>query len=191
MRRLSHSGPINPTVQALLERGTRRLARARLHFGHGTERARDDAAALLWHAMRLAQPAPPAVYRRGVSPRAQRMFEALLQRRIPGGMPAVSLTQRCWFAGLPMYVDRRVLIPRSPIAELIERRFGPWIERARVRRILDLGTGSGCIAIGCARTRRTVGSFRRTRRRQLRYYRQQSAVRGAAPTRGPAGGVRA
>ncbi|HEY4881986.1 MAG TPA: 50S ribosomal protein L3 N(5)-glutamine methyltransferase [Steroidobacteraceae bacterium] len=151
MRRLSHSGPINPTVQALLERGTRRLARARLHFGHGTERARDDAAALLWHAMRLAQPAPPAVYRRRVSPRAQRMFEALLQRRIRERMPAVYLTQRCWFAGLPMYVDRRVLIPRSPIAELIERRFGPWIERARVRRILDLGTGSGCIAIGCAR----------------------------------------
>ena len=151
MRRLSHSGPINPTVQALLERGTRRLARARLHFGHGTERARDDAAALLWHAMRLEEPAPPAVHRRRVSPRAQRMFEALLQRRIRERMPAVYLTQRCWFAGLPMYVDRRVLIPRSPIAELIERRFGPWIERARVRRILDLGTGSGCIAIGCAR----------------------------------------
>jgi ribosomal protein L3 glutamine methyltransferase len=151
MRRLSHSGPINPTVRALLERGTRRLARARLHFGHGTESARDDAAALLWHVMRLAPPAPPAVYRRRVSPRAQRMFEALLQRRIRERMPAVYLTQRCWFAGLPMYVDRRVLIPRSPISELIERRFGPWIERVRVRRILDLGTGSGCIAIGCAR----------------------------------------
>jgi ribosomal protein L3 glutamine methyltransferase len=151
MRRLSHSGPINPTVRALLERGTRRLARARLHFGHGTESARDDAAALLWHVMRLAPPAPPAVYRRRVSPSAQRMFEALLQRRIRERMPAVYLTQRCWFAGLPMYVDRRVLIPRSPISELIERRFGPWIERVRVRRILDLGTGSGCIAIGCAR----------------------------------------
>src|ERR1700691_1198007 len=132
MRRLSHSGPINPTVQALLERGTRRLARARLHFGHGTERARDDAAALLWDAMRLAQ----------VSPRAQRMFEALLQRRIRERMPAVYLTQRCWFAGLPMYVDRRVLIPRSPMAELIEQRFAPWLEPGRVRRVLDLGTGS-------------------------------------------------
>ncbi len=151
MRQLSHSGQANPTVAAVLERATRRLARARLHYGHGTDSARDDAAALLWHVMRLPLPVSAAVYRRRVSVRAQAALEQLLLRRIRERVPVVYLTHRCWFAGLPMYVDQRVLIPRSPIAELIERRFAPWIERTRVRRILDLGTGSGCIAIACAR----------------------------------------
>ena len=157
MRQLSHSAKGNPTVEALLARSTRRLSQARLHYGHGTERARDDAAALLWHVMRLPWPAPPKVYRRRVPVAAQAALELLLRRRIRERMPVVYLTQRCWFAGLPMYVDQRVLIPRSPIAELIERRFAPWIQPAQVRRILDLGTGSGCIAIACAR------AFRRAR----------------------------
>jgi ribosomal protein L3 glutamine methyltransferase len=135
----------------VLERSTRRLSRARLHYGHGTDSARDDAAALLWHVMQLPLPASAALYRRRVPPRALAALDELLQRRIRERIPVVYLTQRCWFAGLPMYVDARVLIPRSPIAELIERRFQPWIEPARVRRVLDLGTGSGCIAIACAR----------------------------------------
>jgi ribosomal protein L3 glutamine methyltransferase len=151
MRQLSHSGRGNPSVASVLERSARRLARARLHYGHGTSSALDDAAALLWHVMRLPLPAPVAVYRRRVCVSAQAALELLLRQRIRERIPVVYLTQRCWFAGLPMYVDQRVLIPRSPIAELIERRFTPWIERARVRRILDLGTGSGCIAIACAR----------------------------------------
>jgi ribosomal protein L3 glutamine methyltransferase len=151
MRQLSHSGQGNPSVGSVLERSARRLGRARLHYGHGTASALDDAAALLWHVMRLPWPAPAAVYRRRVSAGAQSALELLLRQRIRERIPVVYLTQRCWFAGLPMYVDQRVLIPRSPIAELIERRFTPWIARARVRRILDLGTGSGCIAIACAR----------------------------------------
>jgi ribosomal protein L3 glutamine methyltransferase len=150
MQRLSHSIPA-ASVAAVLARSTRRLARAGLHYGHGTDNARDDAAALIWHVLRLPVAARPGVYARPVSRRALAQIDALLERRIRERIPVVYLTRRCWFAGLSMYVDERVLIPRSPIAELIENGFAPWIEQARVRRILDLGTGSGCIAIACAR----------------------------------------
>jgi ribosomal protein L3 glutamine methyltransferase len=153
MSQVSHSlkrKPL-PTVAQLLERGRRRLTRARLHYGHGTDNARDDAAALLWHVLQWPWPASNRSLRRPVSLRAQRQFVKLIERRIRERIPAVYLTQRCWFAGLSLYVDPRVLIPRSPIAELIQQHFQPWIDRTRVRRILDLGTGSGCIAIACAR----------------------------------------
>lgn len=121
-----------------------------MHFGHGTDNARDEAAALIWHV--LGDPPPdPRILSRPVSRAAQARIRALLDRRVRERVPAVYLTGTCWFAGLRMHVDPRVLIPRSPIAELIERRFAPWIDTARVRRILDLGTGSGCIAIACAR----------------------------------------
>jgi ribosomal protein L3 glutamine methyltransferase len=129
----------------------KRLQRARLHYGHGTDHPRDDAAALLGHALRLRRPLM-ADDLRGVLPEpAARRFESLLERRIRERLPVVYLTHHCWFAGLRFYVDERVLIPRSPIAELIERRFVPWIDPQNVRRIADLGTGSGCIAMACAR----------------------------------------
>lgn len=138
-------------MAVLLAHGARRLRRARLHFGHGTDNAHDEAAALLLHALGRARPLGRKDLAARVSGACGARFERLLERRIRERIPAVYLTRRCYFAGLALYVDARVLIPRSPIAELIERRFSPWIDPERVRTILDLGTGSGCIAIACAR----------------------------------------
>ena len=139
------------TVRLLIERSARRLARAQVFFGHGTDNARDEAAALVLHALALPHDAGPALYRRTVGATAARRAMSLITRRIKERIPAPYLTGVTWFAGLRFKVDARALIPRSPIAELIERGFAPWVEPARLRRILDLGTGSGCIAIACAR----------------------------------------
>ena len=138
-------------MAALIERAAARLRRARVFFGHGTDNALDEAAVLVLHALRLPHAGSAALYRRRVGRAAQQRARQLITRRIRERVPAAYLTGVTWFAGVPIRVDARVLIPRSPIAELIERCFVPWIEPGRVRRILDVGTGSGCIAIACAR----------------------------------------
>ena len=146
IREVSHS-----TVGDLISRGARRLKRAKVFYGHGIENAVDEAAALVFHAMNLSHDLGAAAYRKRVTAAVRQRADELITRRIKERIPAVYLTNETWFAGLPFYVDPRVLIPRSAIAELIERQFAPWVDPKQVRRILDVGTGSGCIAIACAK----------------------------------------
>jgi ribosomal protein L3 glutamine methyltransferase len=148
MRRLSHTAA--ETVGAAIERVARALRRARVHFGHGTDNARDEAAELVFYAAGLEHESGAAAYGNGLSARRTARIDALLARRIAERIPLAYLTHRAFFAGLELYVDERVLVPRSPIAELVLQRFEPWVDAQRVRRILDVGTGSGAIALACA-----------------------------------------
>ena len=148
MRRLSHTAV--ETVGAAIDRCARALRRARVHFGHGTDNARDEAAELVFFAAGLAHDLGASAYGKPLTARRIARIDALLERRIAERMPLAYLTHRSFFAGLELYVDERVLVPRSPIAELIQRRFQPWVDARRVGRILDIGTGSGAIALACA-----------------------------------------
>jgi ribosomal protein L3 glutamine methyltransferase len=162
MRRLSHTaadavgasraaafGP-DESVGAAIDRVARALKAARVHFGHGTDNARDEAAELVFFVAGLHHELGSSAYSNRLNARRTARIDALLARRIAERMPLPYLTHRAFFAGLELYVDERVLVPRSPIAELITQRFRPWVDARRVRRILDIGTGSGAIALACA-----------------------------------------
>jgi ribosomal protein L3 glutamine methyltransferase len=150
MPRLSHTATTESVGEAI-ERCARTLRRARVYFGHGTTEARDEAAELVFFVAGIAHAQGASAYARLLTPRRSLRIDALLKRRIAQRIPLPYLTHRAFFAGLELYVDERVLVPRSPIAELVLQRFEPWIDALRVRRILDIGTGSGAIALACAK----------------------------------------
>jgi ribosomal protein L3 glutamine methyltransferase len=154
MPRLSHTAikPVRAAecVGAAIERCARALRAARVYFGHGTTDARDEAAELVFFVAGLAHELGSDAYGRPLTPVQAARIDDLLHRRIAKRIPLPYLTHRAFFAGLELYVDERVLVPRSPIAELVLRRFAPWIGGG-VRRVLDIGTGSGAIALACAK----------------------------------------
>lgn len=138
------------TVRDFIHWGASRLEEAGLVFGHGTDNALDESAALIMHVVHsgtgLSEDHLDAV----LGESARQDITRLIELRISTRKPAAYLTHEAWFAGLPFYVDGRVLVPRSPIAELIECRFSPWVVPEQVSRLLDLCTGSACIGIACA-----------------------------------------
>ena len=126
----------------LVARTARRFSDARLHYGHGTDNARDEAAYLVLRALDLPFHADA---RLPVSDADLRRVEELVRRRIRERIPTAYLLKEAWLDGLPFYVDRRVIVPRSHIAGLLHA----WPHR--VRRALDMCCGSACLAILAAR----------------------------------------
>lgn len=138
------------TVEQFIRAGASLLDEAGVAFGHGTDNAVDDAAELVFFAAGLRHEEAPLVYSRKLTEGQRAAVLQLFERRIRERVPTAYLTKRMWFAGHEFHVDERVLVPRSPIAELIETGFEPWIDADRIGRLADIGTGSGCIAIASA-----------------------------------------
>lgn len=121
----------------------------KLWYGHGTDNAEDDIYALILETLHLPWGVDPHLLHARVTPHEKTLLIDRLEQRIVHRVPVPYLTQVAHFCDLDFFVDDRVLIPRSPFAELIKQAFSPWVEPDNVTRILDLCTGSACIAIAC------------------------------------------
>ncbi len=140
------------TVGAWWREISRRFARAGLRFGHGTHDAREEAAWLLCHVLRIRFGELALALERPVPGAAARRLERLAAERIRTREPLAYLLREAWLGGQRFYVDRRVIVPRSHIAELLPQRLAPWLlPGGEAKRVLDLCTGSGCLAILAAR----------------------------------------
>jgi len=131
----------------LIRYGGSRFNESGLTFGHSYDNALDEATQLVLHALHLPHDLSPVYGTSRVTAEEKARVLALFERRIGERVPAAYLTGEAWFAGLSFKSDRRALVPRSPIAELITSGFEPWLGGREVERVLDLCTGSGCIAI--------------------------------------------
>ena len=139
------------TIGDYLRFATSQFNQHDLYFGHGTDNAWDEAIALVMFALNLPTELTEQVKACHLLDDEKETILEFIQRRVVKGIPAAYITHQAFFAGLPFYVDERVLVPRSPIAELIENKFAPYFsDDNSPKRILDLCTGSGCIAIACA-----------------------------------------
>ncbi|GIU51096.1 50S ribosomal protein L3 N(5)-glutamine methyltransferase [Shewanella sp. 10N.261.52.F9] len=138
------------TIGDMLRWGVSRFNDANIYYGHGTDNAWDEAVALVFHALHLPEEIGQQVIHSNLTISEKHKIVELIIRRVRERLPVPYLTNQARFAGLDFYVDERVLVPRSPIAELIANRFSPWLYNKPVNRVLDLCTGSACIAIACA-----------------------------------------
>ncbi len=140
------------TLRDVLRWTTSQFNAAELFYGHGNTDAFNDALQLILHSLHLPVSEFPELFADARLTQAEKQsIAALVERRITDRVPVPYLTHEAWFAGMPFYVDERVLIPRSPFAELIQDQFMPWLtDPDSISNILDLCTGGGCIAIACA-----------------------------------------
>ena len=140
------------TIRDFIRWSVTQFNQADLVYGHGTENAWDEAVNLVLSALHLPPDVDNNVLDARVTVQERKKLVEFVTKRVEERIPVPYLVKEAWFAGLNFYVDERVIIPRSPIAELIEEEFSPWIEEGSIDSILDLCTGSGCIAISSAMT---------------------------------------
>lgn len=138
------------TIRDYIRWASSRFAEAGLCFGHGTATAFDEAAALVLHTLHQPHDLPAIYLGAALTPDERACIVDRVEQRIAERKPLAYLLGEAWFGGLAFRVDERVLVPRSPLAELILNRFVPWVDPAQIQSVLDLCTGSGCIAILCA-----------------------------------------
>lgn len=138
------------TVADFLRFGLTQANQAELWYGHGTDNVWDEMLSLVLGSLKLPLDIDPACLQARLTKIERQHVAAQLKKRIVDRIPVPYLTKEAYFSGHRFYVDDRVLIPRSPFAELIDHGFSPWLEAHEVKQILDLCTGSGCIAISCA-----------------------------------------
>ena len=136
------------TLRDLLRYAVTCFQRAKLYFGHGSNNAYDEAAYLLLHTLQLPLDKLEPFLDARLLPHEVAACLAIIQKRATERLPAAYLTNEAWLGGYHFYVDPRVIVPRSFIAELIPEQFSPWVENPEeVTRILELCTGSGCLSI--------------------------------------------
>jgi ribosomal protein L3 glutamine methyltransferase len=137
-------------ISAWISYAEQRFQQAGLHFGHGTDNAADEAVWLVLHVAGAPLDGSFADWQRNLDASEGKQVDALVQARIESRKPLAYLLGKAWFAGLEFEVNEDVLVPRSPIAELVQEQFSPWLNPESSPSVLDLCTGSGCIAIATA-----------------------------------------
>ena len=138
------------TVTDFIRWGASRFVEADLSYSHGLSSPLDEATYLVLRALNLPVDTPNIYWSSSLVASEKATVLDVLKKRITDKIPSAYIFQEGWFAGLQFYVDERVLVPRSPIAELVENQFAPWVDADDVLNVLDLCTGSGCIGIACA-----------------------------------------
>jgi len=138
------------TPRQLIQQTEKVFLSSALHYGHGTDNALDEAFYLVMAAAKLEFDCGDEALDEPIQQDVLTNIESLIDKRINQRIPVAYLVNQAWFAGREFYVDERVLIPRSPFAELITSQFMPWLSFNNVKTILDIGTGSACIPIACA-----------------------------------------
>lgn len=138
------------TIRDVFRWGVTQYHDADLYFGHGVATAYDEMRWLLAHVLHLPFELPETLMDAKLTASEKSGIAALIQTRVSTKKPFAYLIGKAWFHNLPFVINEHTLVPRSPIAEMIDQQFAPWIEPERVLKVLDLCTGSGCIGIACA-----------------------------------------